>query len=171
VNTDSASDVSPLRVAVIGGGITGLSAAHRLITLNDTVRVSLFEASAQLGGIIRTETSDDGFLMELGPDSFISNKPGGIQLCEEIGFSDQLIPTDNQFRRSLVLRNGNPLPVPDGFMLMAPAKPRAICTTPILSWSGKLRLLREFFVTKKSNTDDETLGSFVRRRFGSEAHV
>ena len=157
------------RVAVIGGGITGLSAAQRLISSDPSVTVVLFEATGRFGGIIRTEQSD-GFLMELGPDSFITNKPGGIQLCDDIGFSDELIPTDSEFRRSLVLRNGKPQLVPEGFMLMAPAKPWKIATSPVLSVTGKIRLLREAFVRPKTNPDeDESLADFVRRRFGRQA--
>lgn len=156
------------RVAVIGAGITGLAAAQHLITLDATTQVSIFEASDRLGGIIHTEARD-GWLLELGPDSFITNKPGGVQLCQDIGFADQLIPTDNAFRRSLVLRKGKPLPVPDGFMLMAPAKPMAIATTKILSPGGKLRLLWEMFTARQPDVDDESLAHFVRRRFGNEA--
>ncbi|MCA9009372.1 MAG: protoporphyrinogen oxidase [Planctomycetaceae bacterium] len=158
------------RVAVIGGGITGLAAAQRLASRSDNTHIVVFESSQRLGGIIRTETAD-GFLMELGPDSFITNKPGAIQLCSEIGFRDQLIPTDSRFRRSLVLRNGKPVPVPDGFMLMAPTKPWAILTTPILSLAGRLRLLCEVFVARRKqfDDDDESLASFVRRRFGQQA--
>lgn len=159
---------SARRVAVIGGGITGLAAAQRLVSFSANVEVVIFEGSHRLGGIIRTEVAD-GFLMELGPDSFITNKPGAIQLCEEIGFADQLIPTDARFRRSLVLRNGKPMPVPDGFMLMAPAKLSAILTTPILSFSGRLRLLGEALIPRRAENNDESLGSFVRRRFGKQA--
>ena len=169
--TLAASDSGPgksLRVAVIGGGVTGMAAAQRLVAKSEDVHVTLFESSMRLGGIIRTEEAD-GFLMELGPDSFITNKPAGIQLCKDIGFMDQLIATDAQYRRSLVLRNGKPVAVPDGFMLMAPAKPWAIMTTPVLSMAGKLRLLAESFVARRNGDDDESLASFVRRRFGSEA--
>ncbi|MEI6539666.1 MAG: protoporphyrinogen oxidase, partial [Planctomycetota bacterium] len=157
----------PLRVAVIGGGITGLAAAQRLVSRSSKVQVVLLESSQRLGGIIRTETAD-GFVMELGPDSFITNKPAAIQLCEEIGFTAQLIPTDARFRRSLVLRNGKPMPVPDGFMLMAPSKPWAILTTPILSFRGRLRLLSEAFIAGRMTAEDESLASFVRRRFGQQ---
>lgn len=156
-----------LRVAVIGGGITGLAAAQRLVSRSDNVQVVLLESSRRLGGIIRTEAAD-GFLMELGPDSFITNKPAAIQLCEEVGFTDQLIPTDAGFRRSLVLRNGKPMPVPDGFMLMAPSKPWAILTTPILSIAGRLRLLSEALISRRTTDEDESLASFVRRRFGQQ---
>jgi oxygen-dependent protoporphyrinogen oxidase len=167
--TVSDSEASrPLRVAVIGGGITGLAAAQRLVSKSDAVQVTLFESSRRLGGIIRTEEAD-GFLIELGPDSFITNKPAGLRLCQEIGFAEQLIPTDARYRRSLVLRNGQPVAVPDGFMLMAPAKPWAIMTTPVLSLVGKLRLLAEAFVGRKAAPDDESLASFVRRRFGRQA--
>ena len=165
----SDSDASwPLRVAVIGGGITGLAAAQRLVSKSDTMQVTLFESSRRLGGIIRTEEAD-GFLIELGPDSFITNKPAGLRLCQQIGFTEHLIPTDAGYRRSLVLRNGQPMTVPDGFMLMAPAKPWAIMTTPVLSLGGKLRLLAEAFVGRKTSADDESLASFVRRRFGRQA--
>ena len=162
-----ADKASVRRIAVVGGGITGLAAAHRIISRDERAEVTVFEASDRLGGIIQTESSD-GFLMELGPDSFITNKPGGVQLCEEIGFTKQLIPTDNTFRRSLVLRKGKALPVPDGFMLMAPAKPWAIATTPVLSIAGKFRLLRESFIARRTTDEDESLASFVRRRFGAE---
>lgn len=161
------SPLHPRRVAVIGGGITGLAAAQRLVSSSDTTSVVLLESSRRLGGIIRTESADE-FLMELGPDSFITNKPAAVQFCDEIGFSDQLIPTDSRFRRSLVLRKGKPAQVPDGFMLMAPSNPWAILTTPVLSVAGKLRLLREAFVSRSKNDDDESLASFVRRRFGQQ---
>ncbi|MCA9061167.1 MAG: protoporphyrinogen oxidase, partial [Planctomycetaceae bacterium] len=157
----------PQRVAIVGAGITGLAAAHRLVTTNPDVQVTVFEHEDRVGGIIQT-VRRDGFLVELGPDSFITNKPGALRLAEEIGFSDQLIPTEAAWRRSLVLRQGKPMRVPDGFMLMAPAKPVAILTTPLLSWRGKMRLLAEAFVPRRKSSEDESLGSFVRRRFGRE---
>ncbi|MEI7699465.1 MAG: protoporphyrinogen oxidase [Planctomycetia bacterium] len=164
----SQTTTTNLRVAVIGGGISGLAAAHRLLSRCETVDVTLFEASQRLGGIIRTEEAD-GFLMELGPDSFITNKPGGIQLCEEIGFTGQLITTDSRYRRSLVLSRGKPTPVPDGFMLMAPEKPWSLLKSPVLSLAGRLRLLSEYFVPPRGSSDDESLSQFVTRRFGREA--
>ncbi|MCH2201201.1 MAG: protoporphyrinogen oxidase [Fuerstiella sp.] len=155
------------RVAVVGAGITGLAAALRLIQQHKDLHVDMFEASSRAGGAIQTEHRD-GFLIEHGPDAFITNKPGGLQLCSDLGITDQLIGTDKQHRRSLVVHRGRPVPVPEGFMLMAPAKPTAILKTPILSFTGKLRLLSEIVRSKKSNDDDESLASFVRRRFGTE---
>lgn len=153
--------------AVIGAGITGLAAAWRLVSRSPDAQVTIYEASDRVGGIIHTIQRDE-FLIEKGPDSFITNKPGAVELCREIGFTDQLIPTDETWRRSLVLRRGKPVPVPDGFMLMAPAKPMAIITTPLLSAAGKLRLLSEAFIPARKSTDDESLANFVRRRFGHQ---
>ncbi|MBL8819545.1 MAG: protoporphyrinogen oxidase [Planctomyces sp.] len=159
---------TPLKIAVVGAGITGLAAAHRLITRHPSVQVTVLEASDRIGGIIQT-VERDGFTIELGPDSFITNKPGGLDLCRDLNFTSELIPTDKRFRKSLVLRNGKPLPVPEGFMLMAPSNVGAILTTPILSWQGKLRLLWEAFVPRRKTEGDESLSNFVRRRFGQEA--
>ncbi|MEZ6122512.1 MAG: protoporphyrinogen oxidase [Planctomycetaceae bacterium] len=158
---------TPKSVAVIGGGITGLAAAQRLAAVGCDVRVTLFEASGRLGGLIHT-VRKNGYLIERGPDSFITNKPGGVRLCEDIGFSSQLIPTDSAWRRSLVLRNGQPLPVPDGYMLMAPSNLQAIRETPVLSEAGRQRLLAEVDVPARTENTDESLADFVRRRFGSE---
>ena len=155
------------RVAIVGAGITGLSAALRLILKHDDVHVNIYEASSRAGGIIHTERRD-GFLIEHGPDSFITNKPGGMQLYRDLGIADQLIGTDDEYRRSLVIHKGKPVPVPDGFMLMAPAKPIAILKTPILSLAGKMRLLSEYIRPRNQSGEDESLASFVRRRFGSE---
>ncbi len=158
---------TPLRVAIIGAGITGLAAAHRLAAGSRETAITVLESAGRTGGIIRTAQRDD-FLMELGPDSFITNKPGAIQLCEEVGLADQLIATDETWRRSLVLRNGRPMPVPEGFLLMAPSSPWAIATTPILSPLGRLRLLAEVLVRPRPPGNDESLADFVRRRFGRQ---
>lgn len=163
----SSPEPAPRSVAIVGAGICGLSAALRLINRDPAVRVTIVDAADRPGGIIQTK-SIDGFLAELGPDSFITNKPAGVRLCESLDFAHHLLPTDTTHRRSLVLHNGRPVPVPDGFMLMAPAKPWNILTTPVLSWTGKLRLLSEAVRPPRPSPDDESLASFVRRRFGQE---
>ena len=160
------------RVIVIGGGLTGLAAAHRLVTraagLRRPIEVRLLEAKDRLGGAIWTDRRD-GFLLEGGADSFITNKPGGIDLCREIGLSDQLIGTDSSRRRSFVVRSGRLLPVPDGFVMMAPSRLAPILTSPILSWRGKLRVILERFVPRNTDGADESLGAFAKRRLGREA--
>ena len=160
------------RVIVIGGGLTGLAAAHRLVAgsahLRRPIQVKLLEAKDRLGGAIWTDRRD-GFLLEGGADSFITNKPAGIDLCREIGLSDQLIGTDATRRRSFVVRSGRLVPVPDGFVMMAPSRLAPILTSPILSWRGKLRVLLEPFVPRKTDESDESLGAFAKRRLGREA--
>lgn len=163
----SAPDTAGRRFAIIGAGISGLSAAQTLLQADPSSDVTIFEAKDRCGGIIHT-IREDGFLLELGPDSFITNKPAAIRLCEDIGFSDQLIPTDNQHRRSLVLHDGRPVAVPDGFLLMAPSDLSAVATTPILSKAGRLRLLQESQIPPAPEITDESLANFVRRRFGQE---
>lgn len=161
----------PLRLGVIGGGMTGLAAAHRAIErcqeLNIPLQLVLFESSSRLGGVFGSEVIGD-YLIERGADSFITNKPAGINLCRRLGLEDQLISTNPQFRRSLILFRGRPVPTPEGFHLLAPAKLGPMLATPLLSWRGKLRLLRERYVARRRSTGDESLASFVRRRLGNE---
>lgn len=156
------------RVAVVGGGITGLAAALRLTERGATVR--LFEASPRLGGVLETETCD-GFQIERGSDSFITNRPGAIDLCNRIGFADELIRTNDAFRKTFVVCRGRLRDVPEGFLLMAPSRMASVLTSPVLSPLGKLRLAWEYFVPRKrADADsDESLASFVRRRLGREA--
>lgn len=160
------------RIAVIGGGISGLAAAHRLIELAAAApaaaRVTLFEAGPRLGGVIRTEKIDD-CTVELGSDSFITSKPEALELCRRLGLESRLIGTDPRHRQALVLRKGKPVTVPDGFMLMAPAKIWPVLTSPIFSPLGKLRLGLECLVPRRKAATDESVAAFVRRRLGREA--
>jgi protoporphyrinogen/coproporphyrinogen III oxidase len=160
------------RIAVIGGGISGLAAAHRLVELSAAraapLHIVLFEAGPRLGGVLQTERIGD-CLAELGADSFITNKPWGIDLCRRIGLEERLIATNPEFRQALVLRNGRPVPVPEGFMLMAPAKIWPVISSPIFSPLGKLRMGLECFVPRRIDGSDESVASFVRRRLGREA--
>ena len=111
----------------------------------------------------------DGFTVEGGPDSFITNKPWGLDLCHRLGLGDQLIETDPSHRRSFVVRKGRLVPVPEGFVLMAPHRLLPILTTPILSWRGKLRFLMDLVIPRRNDEGEESLASFVRRRLGREA--
>jgi len=157
---------------VIGGGLSGLAAAHRLIELCAAaprpLDLVLFEAGPRLGGVVATR-SIAGYRVELGADSFITNKPWGIDLCRRLGIEDRLIPTDARYRRSLVLRQGKPLSVPDEFQLLAPVSINAVLRSPIFSWPGKLRMALEYVLPRRRSNEDESLAAFVRRRFGREA--
>ena len=160
------------RVVVVGGGITGLAAAHRLVARASSARrpieVLLLEAKDWIGGAIWTERVD-GFVIEGGADSFITNKPWALNLCRDLGLGDQIIATDDRNRRSFVVRNGKLLPVPEGFVLMAPGRLSSMLTSPILSVRGKLRMLMDLVLPRKTDDSDESLAAFVRRRLGREA--
>ena len=159
-------------VIVIGGGITGLAACYRLqreAALRDIpLDVKLLEATDRVGGVIRTEHRD-GFLLEHGPDAFLSTKPAAKALCEELGIADQFIGTNPKVRRSFVVRQGELHPVPEGFYMMAPGSFKPFLKSPLFSWRGKLRMAMELFMPRRGRDTDEAVAHFVRRRLGTEA--
>ena len=155
-------------VVIIGGGISGLAAAHRLN--EQDVQVTLLEASPRLGGTIHTEHRD-GFLIERGPDSFISEKPQAVELAKRLGLESRLVQTNEQFRRSFIVRDGRLRPVPEGFQLLAPSRLWPFITSDIFSVAGKARMAADLLLPRRSTNgvNDESLASFVRRRLGVEA--
>ncbi len=160
-------------VVIIGGGITGLAVAYRLLDLASATPlvITLLEATSRLGGTIKTQQRDE-FLIEAGPDSFISEKPAAIQLAKRIGLEANLIETNAAFRRSFIVRDGRLRAVPEGFQLMAPARLWPFVKTDIFSWPGKARMALDLLIPRRSLTngiDDESLADFVRRRLGREA--
>ncbi|HEY1374636.1 MAG TPA: protoporphyrinogen oxidase [Candidatus Binatia bacterium] len=163
---------SSKRIAVVGGGIAGLAAAHRLTEIarekNLALEIILIEARERLGGAIATERVD-GFVVESGPDSFISAKPWALALCERLGLRERLISTNRSRQTVLVVRNGRAVPLPEGFLLMAPTRLLPLMTTPLFSLGGKLRMAAEYFMPRGAAREDESLASFVTRRFGREA--
>jgi oxygen-dependent protoporphyrinogen oxidase len=155
---------------VVGGGISGLAAAHRIVELSPTAQVTLIEASSRLGGTIRTDERD-GFLLERGPDSFISEKPEAVALAKRLGLESRLVQTNHEHRRSFIVRNGRLRPVPEGFQLLAPSRIWPLLTTDIFSLAGKARMAADLVLPRRSSNglSDESLSSFVRRRLGREA--
>jgi oxygen-dependent protoporphyrinogen oxidase len=157
---------------IVGGGIAGLAAAHRLVELSrereQPLRFTLLEASSRLGGTIATEKRDE-FLLELGPDSFISEKPWALALCRRIGLESELIGTRDEHRATFVVHKGRLEPLPEGFMLLAPTKFGPLFRSRLFSWPGKLRIALDLILPRTASQDDESLGSFVRRRLGREA--
>jgi oxygen-dependent protoporphyrinogen oxidase len=156
----------------VGGGIAGLAAAHRVVELRREsgrpVEVTLLEAGSRLGGTIQTERAD-GFLLEAGPDSFISEKPWALALAERIGLGPRLCRTNDRFRRTYVVRGGRLRPLPEGFLLLAPTRAWPVLASRVFSWRGKLRLGLDLALPRRRAAGDESLGSFVRRRLGREA--
>ena len=159
-------------VVVVGGGIAGLAAAHRLVELSRQrsapQNVILLEAGRRLGGSIATERVD-GFVIEAGPDSFISEKPWALQLCERIGFTRRLVRTRDEHRRTYVVHNGALHPLPDGFLLLAPTRLWPLVFSRLFSWPGKLRMALDLVLPRGPQRSDESLGAFVTRRLGREA--
>ncbi|MEM7810635.1 MAG: protoporphyrinogen oxidase [Planctomycetota bacterium] len=161
---------TPRRVAVIGGGLAGLVAAHRLAGRppgSPKIEVSLFEASDRFGGILRS-VRDGEWLVEHGPD-MLQTKPAAVSLIERLGLEGQAIGTETRYRGALVLKDGKPVPVPSGFALMSPNRPRSLATTPLLRPAGRARAIAEAFVPPGPPDADPSVADFARRRFGVEA--
>jgi oxygen-dependent protoporphyrinogen oxidase len=165
---DSPQSKAP-RIAVIGGGISGLAAAHRLTELNPACQLALYERRPRLGGALWTK-HEEGYQVEQGVDNFITTLPWGLDLCRRLGLEDELVQTNPQFRKTYVVRNGRLHKLPDGFLMMAPTRMWPLVVTPILSPLGKLRCALEYFLPPHRHDTDESVATFVRRRLGREAY-
>jgi oxygen-dependent protoporphyrinogen oxidase len=158
--------VTKTTVAIIGGGISGLSAAW--VLHKRQVPYLLLEAGERLGGVIRTE-SEGGFLLEGGPDSMLAQKPEGIALCRELGLGERLVPTNPDERAVFVLHRGRLHPLPEGMMLAVPTRVLPFLASGLFSWPGKLRMGLDVVIPGRNGNEDESIASFLRRRFGQEA--
>ncbi|HEX4822924.1 MAG TPA: protoporphyrinogen oxidase [Candidatus Polarisedimenticolaceae bacterium] len=151
-------------VVVIGGGVSGLAVARRL---HPAVPVVVLEAERTLGGQVRTE-HDGGFLLEGGADTLLTQKPWAIELCRALGLAEELDGISARKGGTEILHRGRLVPVPDGFLMMAPTRIGPVLRSPLFSPWGKLRLLIEPLVPRADHLTDESLSSFVTRRFGRE---
>ncbi len=160
-----------MRVAIIGGGISGLAAAYRLQEIGKSkklpLQITLLESQERFGGIIETDSAH-GCFAEGGPDSFIADKPWALDLCKRLDLASEIIETNPEFRRSFILFRGKLFPVPAGFYLCAPSDWNGLWNTQLLSLAGKLRAAAEWLIPAKQAIGDETVGSFIRRRMGRE---
>jgi oxygen-dependent protoporphyrinogen oxidase len=157
-------------VMIVGGGIAGLSTAWYL--QQQGIAYTLLEKGKHWGGKIRTEiaeTNEGRFVVEVGPDSFITQKPWANQLAAEINFAEQLLGTNDDQRETFVLSKGKLTPMPDGIMLIVPTRFMPFAMSPLISPLGKLRMGLEAFIPCKQDNEDESLAAFVRRRLGDEA--
>ncbi|MGC2745568.1 MAG: protoporphyrinogen oxidase [Candidatus Angelobacter sp.] len=158
------------RIAIIGGGIAGLSTAFYLEKARRAganLQWALFEKSDRLGGVIQTERRD-GFVIEAGPDSFLSIKPDASRLCQELGIDDQLISSNDASRKTYILVKGQLVQIPRGLEFMVPTRIWPMVTTPLFSFKTKLRMAAELFSSARKDIADESVGGFVRRHFGQE---
>jgi oxygen-dependent protoporphyrinogen oxidase len=165
------------RIAIIGGGISGLAAAWELATRHPGVDFTLFEASSRLGGIVET-VHEQGFVIECGPDSWVTEKPWAREVSEELGLADQIIPSNDPQRRTYIAQGAQLIPMPDGMRMMVPARWEPIVHSPLLSWQAKLAYLREpkraaelkaAALLNQGPDADESVAAFVIRHFGEEA--
>lgn len=157
------------RVVVLGGGIAGLSAAYRIGKLSPQTDITLVEAEARLGGKIVT-ARQDGFVVEGGPDTFLSYKPAGIRLCRELGLEERLHGTNQKIHRTYVMRRGRLYEMPEGLTGLIPSRFAPMVKSPLISLFGKARMGLELFVPTRLGDEDESLADFVRRRLGAEMY-
>ena len=158
------------RIAIIGGGVSGLSAAFELEQQRQAgakVEYVLFEASPNLGGVLRTECVD-GCLVEAGPDSFVTEKPWAADLCRALGLGDQLIGSNDADRKTYILTRGRLVEMPDGLMFLVPTKILPTGLSPLFSWTTKLRMAQELFHPPRAVDHDESVADFVTRHYGGE---
>jgi oxygen-dependent protoporphyrinogen oxidase len=158
------------RVAIIGGGISGLSAAFALEERRRAgieLEYALYEASTRFGGVLVTDHVD-GCVIEAGPDSFLTEKPWASELCGKLGLADQLIGSNDADRKTYILVHGKLIEIPDGLMFMVPTKLTPTVLSPLFSARTKLRMAREWFHPPHKANGDETVAAFVERHYGAE---
>ncbi|MFQ5777523.1 MAG: protoporphyrinogen oxidase [Terriglobia bacterium] len=155
------------RIVVVGGGIAGLTAAYHLAEARRAgaaVEEYLFEAGPRLGGVLRTD-SVEGCLVEAGPDSFLTEKRDGVELCRQLGLGPELMGSSDDQRKTWIVHRGSLVPLPEGFEFLVPTRLLAVARTPLLSLRDKLALASEIFFSPPKPPGDETVASFVERHF------
>ena len=158
------------RVAIIGGGISGLSAAFYLERERRNgaeVEYTLFESAPRLGGVMRSERVE-GCLVEAGPDSFLTEKPWANTLCRDLGMEDQVVGSNDDARKTFILVDGRLVPMPDGLMFMVPTKILPTVFTSLFSWGTKFRMAGELLARPRPSGGDESAADFVARHYGDE---
>src|SRR6204780_1633311 len=158
------------RIAIIGGGISGLSAAYYLEKARAAgadLQYQLFESGQQMGGCLSSDRISD-CLVEAGPDSFLTEKPWAVTLCRELGLGDQLIGSNDSQRKTYIVVKNRLVVMPDGLMFMVPTRLVATALSPLFSWSTKLRMAQELLHPPRPMQDDESVAQLVERHFGPE---
>ncbi|MBZ5648233.1 MAG: protoporphyrinogen oxidase [Acidobacteriia bacterium] len=158
------------RVAIVGGGISGLAAAfylERERRRGAEVEYTLFESAPRLGGVMWSDRVE-GCLIEAGPDSFLTEKPWANTLCRDLGIEDQLVGSNDDARKTFILLKGRLVQMPDGLMFMVPTKLLPTLFTPLFSWAAKMRMAGELLTRPRAMEGDESAADFVARHFGEE---
>jgi oxygen-dependent protoporphyrinogen oxidase len=159
------------KVVIVGGGISGLTCAFKLsqseLFARGLMHITVLENRSRWGGIIETKLVDD-CIVDSGPDSFITNKPGMLTLSKELGIESRIVTVNQVNRGALIVSKGKLVPLPAGFIMLAPSTLTSFFQSSVLSWSGKLRSALDLVLPPRKNLADESLAAFVRRRFGQE---
>ncbi|HLI96703.1 MAG TPA: protoporphyrinogen oxidase, partial [Candidatus Baltobacteraceae bacterium] len=159
------------RIAVLGGGVSGLAAALYLhdaaVQRRLDLEIAVFERSTRTGGCVQT-LHEDGYTMELGPDSLLADKPAARELLRRLQLDDQLVPIREEYRGSLIVHHGKLRPIPSEFRFFSPTSISALIRSGIFSPAGIARAAIEPLVPARASSDDESVASFVARRFGRE---
>lgn len=169
--------INRVDVAIVGGGIAGMACAFHLqeksAAAGKSVRYALLERADSWGGKLRTEQiegyGDTPFVVEAGPDSFITEKPWGMQLARQLGLESEFLPTNDHKRKTFILHKGRPAALPDGVLLIVPTKIMPFALSTLITPWGKLRMAMDLFIPAKKDDKDETLAQFIERRLGREA--
>jgi oxygen-dependent protoporphyrinogen oxidase len=158
------------RIAIIGGGISGLAAAFALEERRRAgapLEYVLYESSPRLGGVVRTERVE-GCVIEAGPDSFLTEKSWAADLCRTLGLGDQLMSSNDGDRKTYILVHGRLVLIPDGLMFMVPTKLLPTVLSPLFSVKTKLRMAGEWFHRPRAADKDESVAALVERHYGRE---
>ncbi|MBV8673962.1 MAG: protoporphyrinogen oxidase, partial [Acidobacteriaceae bacterium] len=159
------------RIAIVGGGVSGLAAAYQVA--QNTAEFILFEASSHLGGIVET-VHRDGFIIECGPDSWVTEKPWARQLAVELGLESEIIGSNDERRRTYLFEKSRLVPMPDGMRIMVPTQREPVVNSPLFSEQAKEAFLNEsrradeLKASALPDNKDESVASFVSRHFGEE---
>jgi protoporphyrinogen/coproporphyrinogen III oxidase len=162
----------PRTVVIVGGGISGLATAYSLQEQASraglSIRCTILEADSSWGGKIVTHRVGE-IITEAGPDSFLSQKQAGLDLCTKLGLADQLINTNETGKKACVLHGGRLHDLPEGLLSFIPRQLGPFLKSGLLSWTGLARMGLEIAVPSGSSIGDESLAAFLRRRFGAQA--
>ncbi|HSF69127.1 MAG TPA: protoporphyrinogen oxidase [Nitrospira sp.] len=159
-------------VVVVGGGISGLATAFALqeqaAAADVSLRCTVLESGSSWGGKIVTRKVG-GLVTEAGPDSFLSQKPAGIELCTRLGLADQLINTNETGKKAFVLQGGRLHELPEGLASFVPKQLGPFLRSGLLTWTGLMRMGLDVVVPRGPSESDQSVAEFLRRRFGAQA--
>lgn len=156
----------PHKALIVGGGISGLSAAYYLAKAG--IRPTLVEKAPELGGVIHTSVQQ-GCVLEAGPDGFMAAKPWAMDLIRELGLADQIIGSNDHSRVTYIVKHGKLVPLPDGIMMVVPTKIMPLIGTRLFSWETKIRMGLEFFRRPNGKRPDRSVYDFLMDHYGRES--